>query len=154
LNKIETYDILDIFHYTLDKGGGQKWSSNGMPSMIKLKPILGKSDVQKFIHELEVPISKVFPSNRRKAHSLQFQFGTDKTKIFTHMCIICLYNVLMLGENKHNASWEKGVEKMRDTFERAKALGYGPRRSRLYPGTTEEESQRRRFSGCIVSCPS
>ena len=42
---------------------------------------------------------------------MQFQFGTDKTKIFTHMCTICLQDVIMLGEDKHNESWEKALKK-------------------------------------------
>ena len=103
---------LDIFEFTLDKEEGSKWTSNGMPSMIKLKPIQGTSDVWKFMRELEVPISKVVESNKRRPKSLQFQLGGPVTKLSTHMCTLCLEEVMLLGEPKHNESWEKALYKV------------------------------------------
>ena len=121
----------------IGQGWREKWSSNGMPSMIKLKAIQGKSDVWKFIRALEVPISKVVQSNRRKPQSLQFQFGTDKTKIFTHMCTICLQDIIMLGEDKHNESWEKALKKCTTPSNGLKHLVTAPPTQWLYQGTTE-----------------
>ena len=75
VKKKKVTSILDIFEFTLDKEEGSKWTSNGIPSMIKLKHIQGTPDVWKFMCELEVPISKVVESNRRKPKSLHFQLG-------------------------------------------------------------------------------
>ena len=89
---------LDIFEFTLGEKEGSKWTSNGMPPIIKLKPIQGKLDVWKFMRESNLPISKVVETNKRKSQSLHFQLDGLVTNLSTHICTSCLEEVMLLGE--------------------------------------------------------
>ena len=103
--KIEFLKIEDIFTF-IEDNGDSAFAADGMPSIIKLKPLGGRnSDVWKFCQEVEVPILKEVEKTGRNSGSLTFKFGKAVTKEITHIYDICLEDVLKL-KKKTNQSWE------------------------------------------------
>ena len=64
-----------IFAFTKVKEGDDllsddKWHENGLPSLVDLKPIKGKSDVWKFMCVLCIPVTEEIVTTGRKSKSL------------------------------------------------------------------------------------
>ena len=71
--------------------------------------------------EMEVPILKEVEKTGRNSGSLTFKFGKAVTKEITHICDICLEDVLKL-KKKTNQSWERAVCRISTTTNEMKHL--------------------------------
>jgi hypothetical protein len=78
--KVASLTMKDIFDF-IDDQGGSAFASNGLPCIIKLKPLgRKKSEVWKLFREMEVPVFKEVERPGRNSHSLTFKFGVTASK--------------------------------------------------------------------------
>ena len=113
--------LKDIFVFTKVKEGddllsNDKWHENGLPPLVDLKPVKGKSDVWKFMRVLCIPITEEIVTTGRKSKSLQFSLKASAVKTYHHLCLLCLEDVMDIAvENRHNESWSKDLFKVANT---------------------------------------
>ena len=124
-----TAELKDVFASTelaegdteFDKDGEKiwckdKWNDSGLPKKVKLDDIKTekKSDVWKFLRVLSTPLHEEVNDGTKKAASLQFALKAKKSKIFTHVCLLCLERIKAIL-NRHNESWAGALCKIVNT---------------------------------------
>ena len=120
-----------------------------LPATVNVNPITKTTaKVWNFFRSLEKPISEIVPPTKRV---LGMNAHVSKTRTYVHLCVLCLKDVKMLGEDAHRESWAKALCRITNTSNAENHLKSRHRRTPEVMTFLSEKEANSQSSGALDS---